>query len=122
MTGNESARDADTIARGERWPRNEAYPPHTVGYLMEPALAVFRPDASVGETVELLRTLIKSAFITYGYITDVGGKLVGIITMRDLLFADPDARLDELMLRDPFFLSAEMPLSEASDPLKSGAG
>jgi magnesium transporter len=80
---------------------------------MEPAQAVFRPSATVAETVEQLRPLIKSAFITYGYVTDEAGRLVGIITMRDLLFAEDGARLDELMLREPFFLKPEMLLSEA---------
>ena len=84
-----------------------------VGQLMEPPVAVFRPGMTVTETVERLRTLIKSAFITYGYVTDVTGKLLGIITMRDLLFAEDDARLEDLMLRDPFCLHADTPLSEA---------
>lgn len=94
-------------------PRNTAYPPHTIGSMMEHALAVFRPEMTVAETVAQLRTLIKSAFITYGYVTDGEGRLVGIITMRDLLFADVDTRLEALMLRQPFFLKPETPLSEA---------
>ena len=80
---------------------------------MEPPVAVFRPGMTVAETVKLLRTLIKGAFITYAYVTDMTGKLIGIITMRDLLFAEDDARLGDLMLRDPFFLKPDMPLSEA---------
>ena len=94
-------------------PRNTAYPPHTVGYLMEPALAVFRPEMTVAETIATLRSLIKSAFITYGYVTDPAGRLLGIITMRDLLFAEEDVRLDQLMTSDVFFLKPEMPLTEA---------
>ena len=97
----------------QRWPRNPAYPPHTVGHLMEPALAVFRPEMTVAETVAQLRSLIKSAFITYGYVTDAAGRLLGIITMRDLLFAREDVLLDELMLRNPFLLKPEMLLADA---------
>ena len=94
-------------------PRNTAYPPHTVGHLMEPPLAVFRPEMTVSETITQLRSLIKSAFITYGYIVDPAGRLLGLITMRDLLFAEEDVRLDQLMLPDVFFLEPEMPLAEA---------
>src|SRR5688572_16251124 len=86
---------------------------NTVGDLMEPAQAVFRPEMTVTETVAELRSLVKSAFITYGYVTDAAGRLLGIITMRDLLFAEDDARLEDLMLRDLFFLKPQMPLSEA---------
>ena len=93
--------------------RNTAYPSHTIGSMMEPALAVFRPEMTVAETIAQLRTLIKSAFITYGYVTDGEGRLVGIITMRDLLFAEADTRLEALMLRQPFYLHPETPLSEA---------
>jgi magnesium transporter len=68
---------------------------------------------TVAQTVEKLRALIKVAFITYGYVTDEGGKLRGLITMRDLLFAPDDARLESLMLRDVFTLKPETPVNEA---------
>jgi magnesium transporter len=96
-----------------QWERNAIYPDGTIGRLMEPVVAVFRPQQSVGETIEQLRHLIKTAFITYGYVIAPGGKLTGIITMRDLLFAEHETRLDALMLRDPFFLKPELPLGEA---------
>src|SRR5688572_9697434 len=85
----------------------------TVGSLMEPPVAVFRPEMTVAETVAQLRSLIKSAFITYGYVTDAGGKLVGLITMRELLFAEDHQPLSELMLRDLFYLNPQMPLADA---------
>src|SRR5688572_17517093 len=89
------------------------YLPATIGRMMEPPVAVFHPEMTVAETIHELRALIKSAFITYGYVTDTTGRLVGIVTMRDLLFATHDQRLDALMLRDPFCLTPEMPLAEA---------
>ena len=110
---SELIRHADTAERDQDWPRNLDYPPHTVGHFMEPALAVFHPDMTVAETVTQLRSLIKSAFITYGYVTDSAGRLLGIITMRDLLFAEESTQLDELMLRNPFFLKPEMDLADA---------
>ena len=89
------------------------YLPATIGRMMEPPVAVFHPEMTVAETIAELRALIKSAFITYGYVTDAAGRLVGIVTMRDLLFATHDQRLDALMLRDPFCLTPDMPLAEA---------
>ncbi len=96
-----------------QWERNAAYPDGTIGRMMEPVVAVFRPQQTVAETVEQLRHLIKTAFITYGYVIAPGGRLTGIITMRDLLFAEDETRLDALMLREPFFLKPELPLNEA---------
>jgi magnesium transporter len=63
--------------------------------------------------VERLRALIKVAFITYGYVIDEAGRLCGLITMRDLLFAQDDERLESLMLCDVFSLNPETPLNEA---------
>src|SRR5262245_24489280 len=96
-----------------QWERNAVYPDGTIGRLMEPVVAVFRPQQTVGETIEQLRHLIKTAFITYGYVIAPGGRLMGIITMRDLLFAEHETRLEALMLREPFFLKPDLPLGEA---------
>jgi magnesium transporter len=96
-----------------QWVRNQSYPEGSIGRLMEPVLAVFSPKLSVADTIGELHHLIKTAFITYCYITDDAGKLLGIVTMRDLLFADKSQHLEEVMLADVFFLKPEMPLSDA---------
>jgi len=99
------------IAR--QWERNQTYAEGSVGRLMEPVYAVFHPEATVGEAIEQLRALVKTRFITYGYVTDPGGKLVGVITMRDLLFADHATPLDAIMLREAFCLNPDTPLAAA---------
>ncbi len=96
-----------------QWRCNQTYAQGSIGRLLEPAYAVFHPAMTVAQTVERLRALIKVAFITYGYVIDESGKLCGLITMRDLLFAPDDARLESLMLRDVFTLKPETPLNEA---------
>jgi len=96
-----------------QWQRNQTYAEASIGRLMEPTYAVFHPAMTVAQTVERLRALLKVAFITYGYVIDESGKLRGLITMRDLLFAHDDDRLESLMLRNVFTLRPEMPLNEA---------
>jgi magnesium transporter len=105
--------DAAPPVTALQWERNATYPEDTIGRLMEPVIAVFRPQQTVGETIEQLRHLIKTAFITYGYVIDSAGRLTGLITMRDLLFAAHDVRLESLMLRDLFFLKPDLPLRDA---------
>lgn len=85
----------------------------TVADLMSPALGVFRPEMTVAQTVEELRELTRSAIITYCYVTDEEGKLVGVVVMRDMLLADPDTRLDALMIKDVFAFEEELKLEEA---------
>lgn len=96
-----------------QWSRNQSCPEDSVGRLMEPPIAVFGPYITVGETVERLRELVKTAFVTYCYVTDGPGRLLGVVTMRDLLFADRDLRLADVMLRDVFSLRPDLPLLEA---------
>ena len=97
----------------QQWSRNQSFEQGALGRLMEPAVGVFAPATTAGEAIETLRTLIKSAFITYGYVTNPDGKLLGIVTMRDLLFADNSKTLGEIMLANVFALSPQMPISDA---------
>jgi magnesium transporter len=96
-----------------QWERNSSYKAGIIGSFMEPTYAMFRPETTVDEAIERLHQLVKVAFITYGYVTDPDCKLVGLVTMRDLLLAKRDARLADIMLRDVFMLRPGMSISEA---------
>jgi magnesium transporter len=104
---------ATSPALANQWRINQQYGDGSVGRMMVPAHAVFRPDTSVRDTIEQLRPLVRTAFITYGYVTDAGGRLLGLITMRDLLFAADDVRLESIMLRNPFVLTPTLQLADA---------
>jgi Mg/Co/Ni transporter MgtE len=56
-----------------QWAKNLTYPENAVGRLMEPAQAVFPPDLTVAETVSRIRELVKTTFVTYGFVTDEAG-------------------------------------------------
>ena len=97
----------------EQWKRNTKYPRDTIGRMMEAPLSVFRPDMTVGEAVEALRPLVRTALVTYLYVVDADGRLLGLVTMRDLLFNDREAKLQDVMLKEPFALSPELELQDA---------
>jgi magnesium transporter len=101
----------DAVAR--QWERNSLYGHDAIGRLMEPVVGAFTPEWSVGETVEALREHVKAMRITYVWVVDGEGRLSGIVTMRDLLFAARHLTLREVMTKDPFVLQAAMPLREA---------
>jgi magnesium transporter len=88
-------------------------PEGSVGRLMEPITAAFPPGQTVEQTIEALRERVKTALITYIYVVDEAERLLGIVTMRDLLFGERERALGDIMLRDVFALSAEQPLDEA---------
>jgi magnesium transporter len=96
-----------------QWQRNGLYDAKAVGRLMEPVVGAFPPNQTVGETIEKLRDLVKTTLITYIWVVDGEQKLLGVVTMRDLLFRDHASRLEDVMLRDAFVLHAAMPMEEA---------
>lgn len=95
-----------------QWIRNERYPDDSIGKLMELPNAVFRPEQTIADTIEYVRELVKSTLVTYAFVVE-RGRLVGIVTMRDLLLSDRSARLSDVMLRNPFFLTPTMEVAEA---------
>lgn len=99
---------------GAQWRVDREHPAGSVGRSMTRPLAVFRPEMTVGEAIEQLRDLVRRAHIVYGFVTDDAGILRGVFAFRELLFASPEARLDSLMLRNPFFLRPEMSILEAA--------
>ena len=104
---------AGPSALTHQWSLNQAFPEDSIGRLMEPPTAVFHPHETVLEATDKVRALVKKIFITYCFITDEAGKLVGIVTMRDLLVSDGGAKLADVMLKDPFSLSPNMSLNDA---------
>lgn len=97
-----------------QWVRNLTYPESSVGRVMEPAQAVFPPSLTVEETIARVRELVKTTFVTYGFVTDEAGVLLGVVAMRDLLLAERADRLESIMLRDVFSLRPETALLEAA--------
>jgi magnesium transporter len=98
---------------GDPWKDTQKYPENSVGRLMEPPVAVFTPDTRVDRAVEMIREWTHDTLITYGYIVDADNKLIGIVAMRDLLLAEPSDQLQDVMLREPFWLRPDEEVGEA---------
>jgi magnesium transporter len=109
----ERALGAASSELARQWQINARYPKDSIGRMMEPVAAAYPPQQSVGETIERLRELVKTSFITYVYVVDAELRLQGIVTMRDLLFSDHRTPLRDVMLRDPFALAANLGLMDA---------
>jgi magnesium transporter len=96
-----------------QWVQNDKYPEQSIGRLMEPAIAVFRPDTTVAAATEQLRQLVTRAFITYLWVSDATERLVGVVAMREMLLGSESQTLAEIMIAKPFHLTPEMSLTEA---------
>jgi magnesium transporter len=97
----------------ESWSDSQKYADNLVGRMMEPVVAVVTPDLSVAQAVEKIRDWAHDSLITYGWVVDENKKLLGVLTMRDLLLAAPGDTMRDVMLPEPFFLRPDMPVSDA---------
>ena len=87
--------------------------PGTVAEMMEPATGVLAADTTVEAAIAHLRAADNPQAITYLYVNGADGRLTGMVVIRDLILAQPQQKLSEVMLPDPFSLTREMPVGEA---------
>lgn len=70
----------------------------TAGGLMTTEYVSFPPALTVREAVERIRTEAREAeTIYYIYLTDPGERVCGVVSLRELIVADPEQRLAEIM-------------------------
>ena len=77
-----------------------AFDHDTAGGLMTTEFAVFPKSLTVGETIARIRQMAETPnMIYYLYVVEEEGswKLVGLISLRGLILADPTKRLEEVM-------------------------
>jgi magnesium transporter len=104
---------ATRSGEGAQWLADSSYPEGTVGRLMDNAPAVFAPETPVATVIEAMRERVKRQLITYIFAADENGRLVGVVTFRELLYAHAYQPLADVMVRNPFFLRPQLSLVEA---------
>ncbi|SFN07307.1 magnesium transporter [Dokdonella immobilis] len=92
---------------GEQWLSSRNWPEGSVGRLMEQAPAAFSGEARVATVLEELRPVASRSLVTYVFVVDDSHHLTGVVTFREMVFADPDQRLEEIMVPHPFSLQPE---------------
>ncbi len=92
-----------------------AYDDNVAGGLMVSELLRFDVQMSVADVIEQLshdQEEYDDHAIRYGYVCDDDGTLVGVLPMRNLLFAKRSSRIGDIMIRDPLFIADTMPLAD----------
>lgn len=86
-----------------------AYPPDSAGGLMTTDYAALPIGITSGEAIESLRRLHEElgSNITYIYVVDLEGRIVGVVPFRELVFARPHTGIDEIMLADPVTVTVD---------------
>jgi Mg/Co/Ni transporter MgtE (contains CBS domain) len=81
------------------------YPENQVGSLMSTDYISFKEHMTVQETInELRRQKPESDTIYYLYVLDDEERLTAIVSLRDLIVADPETKLDQIMNRKIVFV------------------
>lgn len=74
------------------------HPEREAGGMMTTSYLSFRPSMTVKETLERFRQEAADIeMVYYVYVTDDEEHLLGVVTLRDLILADQDKKLEELM-------------------------
>ncbi|MBV1780533.1 magnesium transporter [Paeniglutamicibacter sp. ABSL32-1] len=90
------------------------YPQGAVGRYMSPEFVTTRPGLGAGETLARVRALLDEAESVYTIlVTDAGRRLVGVVSLRDVLRAEPEAPIEGLM-KKPISVAASLDAEEAA--------
>jgi magnesium transporter len=90
------------------------YPDGAVGRLMTTDFVALSPDTTAQGAIDRIREHGELESFFYLYVVDKGGKLVGVVPIRNLVIAPRDRRLDEMMIAEPVKANVFMDQEEAA--------
>lgn len=76
------------------------YPPDSAGSIMNPNYFALHEDVTVKEATKLLHKAEDLEMVFYLYVIDNEKRLVGVISLRQLILNPPDKMLKEIMMKD----------------------
>jgi len=95
--------------------RRDTFDEDQVGAILSTEYAVLSPTATARSAIGALRRQAPSKeTIYYSYVLDRAGHLVGFVSLRDLILADPDEKIEEVMKTDLVSITADADQEEAA--------
>ncbi|MDG0873970.1 magnesium transporter [Paenibacillus thiaminolyticus] len=96
------------------------YPPESAGSLATVDYIAVRNYWTVEHTLQHVRKVGQDAeMVSYFYVIDNNGKLVGIVSLKQAILAQADSRLEDIMLKDFVSVSARMNQQEVATILSN---
>lgn len=78
----------------------EQYEPDTAGGIMTTEVSALEEHLTVGQAIEQIRRLNEQLEqLFYSYVVDAEGRLVGVLSMRDMILAKPETPIRDIMIR-----------------------
>jgi magnesium transporter len=115
--------NADASAVLDRLPPHDArevralldYPEESVGGVMSTLFVAVRADGTVGDAVETIRERsVELGDFYYVYSVERQGRLVGVLSLKDLLLSPRSRPISELMHRDVISIAVDADREEAA--------
>ncbi|MUL38453.1 magnesium transporter [Gloeocapsopsis dulcis] len=95
------------------------YKPNTAGRIMTPEYISLKEGMTVAQALERIRSVANvTETIYYLYVSDAARRLVGILSLRDLVTAQPHQTIGEIMTRDPVHVYTETDQEEVARIIK----
>jgi magnesium transporter len=92
------------------------YPEDSAGGIMTTEFIAIDDQLTAGGAIDRLRELEPDAeTIYYVYITDEEGRLVGVLSLRDLIVAQPETPIRDVMIREPVAVSVTADQDEVAE-------
>lgn len=84
------------------------YPPDSAGGIMTPDFGTLPKGLPAGEAIEILRQMHDElgSSLVYIYVVDMDGRLEGVLSFRELVFARPGQSIEEVMVKEPIAVPA----------------
>jgi magnesium transporter len=109
-----------SVAQAEQTRDLEKYLPDTAGGIMTPEVTALPNNITVGEAVSRLRDLHEERQkLFYVYVVDDQRRLVGVLSMRDLILARPERPVTEIMIPNVRSVPDTMDQEEVAELMRS---
>ena len=93
------------------------YPADSAGGLMTTEYVALSPNAKVWQAIEAVRQYgrqDKAETLYYAYVVAFGGKLVGVVSLRELILHDPGVGVADVMTEDVIYVHPEVHQEEVA--------
>lgn len=91
------------------------YDVQSAGGIMTTEYVAIRQDITAGRAIDVLREIAQDAeTVYYVYVVNIRNKLVGVITLRELIVADPGVFVENIMNRDVISVTADTDQEEVA--------
>jgi len=94
------------------------YPDNSAGGLMTTDFLAFRPGLSVDDVIKELRLKKPESSELYSlFVTEENDELVGTFNLRDLIIAQPETSVGQIMKSEPIFLYDDQKIDDIAETI-----